>query len=123
MDASRRFSPRKSAWPVEIDVCFFEPWRNVSICSPAPVPGRTAMRPGFGLRLRIDIIVTLFPEPDSPTTPRVSPRPHRERDAVDGLDDPVVGLEVRPEVADVEQRLGAHTGLLHGALDGAVMPA
>jgi hypothetical protein len=31
------------------------------------------MRPGFGLRLRIDIIVTLFPEPDSPTTPRVSP--------------------------------------------------
>ena len=31
------------------------------------------MRPGFGFRLRIDIIVTLFPEPDSPTTPSVWP--------------------------------------------------
>ena len=72
-DASSRFSPRNSAWPVEIDVCFFDPWRNASICSPGVDPGWSARRPGLGLRSRIDIIVTLFPEPDSPTTPMVSP--------------------------------------------------
>ena len=44
--------------------------------------GPTVMRPGLGLRLRIDIIVTLFPDPDSPTTPTVrpgSPRTTRRR--------------------------------------------
>ncbi len=37
-DASRRFSPRNSACPVETDVCFFVPWRNASICSPGGEP-------------------------------------------------------------------------------------
>ncbi len=72
-DASSRFSPRKRAWPVETEVCFFVPRRNASICSPGGEPGSTARRPGLGLRSRIDIIVTLFPEPDSPTTPSVWP--------------------------------------------------
>ena len=54
-------------------MCFFEARRNASICEPGDVPGATATLPGFGLSPRIDIIVTLFPEPDSPTTPSVSP--------------------------------------------------
>ena len=36
--------------------------------------------------------------------------PNRERDAVDGLHDPVVGLEVRPQVAHVEERRLVHVG-------------
>ena len=34
----------------------------------------------------IDIPVIDFPQPDSPTSPTVSPGPIVERDAVDGLD-------------------------------------
>ena len=54
-------------------MCFFDPRRNASICGPGGASGSSDTRPGFGLRLRIDIIVTLFPEPDSPTTPSVCP--------------------------------------------------
>jgi hypothetical protein len=36
--------------------------------------------------------------------------PDRERDAVDRLHDPVVGLEVRPQVAHVEERGLVHDG-------------
>ena len=46
--------------------------------------------------------VTLLPQPDSPTIPTVCPALDPEVDAVDGLDDAVVGAEVGAEVADVE---------------------
>ncbi len=46
---------------------------------------------------------TLFPEPDSPTTPSVSPRRERERDVGDRLDDAVRRREADGEPADVEQ--------------------
>ena len=46
---------------------------------------------------------TLLPEPDSPTIPSALPRSTRVGDAVDGLDDAVVGLEMHREVADIEQ--------------------
>ena len=72
-DARRRFSPRNRASPVETEMCFFVSWRNASICAPAGASASSEMRPGFGLRSRIDIIVTLLPEPDSPTTPSVCP--------------------------------------------------
>ena len=49
--------------------------------------------------------LTLLPDPDSPTTPSVSPG-WTERDAVDGLDHAVVGREVDLQVLDLEQRLG-----------------
>ena len=52
--------------------------------------------------------VTLFPQPDSPTIPSVLPVLDRERHTVDRADDPVVGMEVRTQIADVEQRLAAY---------------
>ena len=47
--------------------------------------------------------VTLLPQPDSPTTPSVSPRAKREGDAVHGLDGAVHDVEVGAQVAHVEQ--------------------
>ena len=47
---------------------------------------------------------TVLPEPDSPTTPSVLPRSSAERDAVDRVDGPAVGLEVGVEVLDLEER-------------------
>ena len=46
--------------------------------------------------------VTLFPEPDSPTMPSVSPFSTREADPRDGLHDAVVRPEPRVEVLDFE---------------------
>ena len=46
--------------------------------------------------------VTLFPEPDSPTMPSVSPFSTEKLTPVDGLDDPVVRPEPRVEVLDFE---------------------
>ena len=48
--------------------------------------------------------VTLLPQPDSPTMPERLALLDGEADAVDGLDDAVVGAEVRLEVVDLEQR-------------------
>ena len=56
---------------MEIDTYFFESPRKPTICSDALEPSLTASRPALGLSPRIDIIVTLLPEPDSPTTPSV----------------------------------------------------
>jgi hypothetical protein len=72
-DACRRSSPRNRAWPVETEANFFDSRRNDCICASGVERSSSLSRPGFGLRLRIDIIVTLLPQPDSPTTPRVSP--------------------------------------------------
>ena len=65
------------------------------------------MRPGgIGMSLMTDSAVTVLPQPDSPTTPSVSPRVDREVDAVDRAHHAVVGREMRLEPADLEQRLG-----------------
>ena len=48
--------------------------------------------------------VTLLPQPDSPTMPSVLPFSTEKLDAVDRLDDPVVGPEVRLQIVDVEKR-------------------
>ena len=50
-------------------------------------------------------LVTLLPEPDSPTTPSVSPRRSVNERFGDRLHDPVAGPEADGEVADVEQRV------------------
>ena len=64
------------------------------------------MRPGgCGIRPRIDIVLTLLPEPDSPTIPSVSPGIDVVRDAVDGVDDAVVGLELDDEIPDRQDGL------------------
>ena len=59
--------------------------------------------------------LTLLPEPDSPTIPRVSPGCDRVRDTVDGLHDAVVGVEVHLEVFDLQQRLGHYVYLTLGS--------
>ncbi len=48
--------------------------------------------------------VTLFPEPDSPTTPRVSPSSSVNVTPFDGLHEAVVGGEVHAQVAHLQQR-------------------
>ena len=57
----------------------------------------------------IDIAVTLLPEPDSPTMPSTSPGRERERDAVDGAHEAVLGAERDVQVAHLEQRLAQAT--------------
>ena len=49
--------------------------------------------------------VTLLPQPDSPTTPSVCPRLSENDDAVHGLDQAVHDVEVRAQVAHVEQHV------------------
>jgi hypothetical protein len=48
--------------------------------------------------------VTLLPQPDSPTSPRVRPALQRQVDAVDGLDRAVVGGEGNGKAAQFQQR-------------------
>ena len=55
---------------------------------------------------RIASDVTDLPEPDSPTIPRVSARVKVEADVVDGVHDPVVGLELDRQVADRQHGFG-----------------
>ena len=47
--------------------------------------------------------VTLLPEPDSPTTPSVSPRESVNEQVGDGLDDAVARREANGQVAHVEE--------------------
>ncbi len=75
-----------------------------------PFEERSPPRPGAILRLtspRMARFVTLFPEPDSPTMPKVSPRLDREREPVDGVNDAVRRRELDRQVLDLEQRLAA----------------
>ncbi len=51
--------------------------------------------------------VTDLPEPDSPTIASTSPRCDRERDAVDGAHEAVLGRERDAQVLDLEQRARA----------------
>ncbi len=52
-------------------------------------------------------LVTDLPEPDSPTTAKVSPRPIVEAYAIDGSDLGVLAVEMGPEIIDLEQRPGS----------------
>ena len=45
----------------------------------------TTMRPSERMSRRMASPSVVLPEPDSPTTPTVSPRAQLDRDAVDGL--------------------------------------
>ena len=47
---------------------------------------------------------TVLPEPDSPTMPRVLPRSRLKVTPSTALTMPAVGVEVRPEVVDDEER-------------------
>ena len=51
----------------------------------------------------IERLRTVLPEPDSPTMPSDLPL-ERERDAVDRADEAAFGLEVGPQIVDLEQR-------------------
>ena len=64
------------------------------------------MRPG-GIAISFSTVsaVTLLPQPDSPTTPSVSPRVDRKIDAVDRVHHAVVGGEMGLQAADLEQAL------------------
>ena len=64
------------------------------------------MRPGgIAISFSTVIAVTVLPQPDSPTTPSVSPRVDGEVDAVDGVQPAVVGGEVGLQAVDLEQRM------------------
>ena len=52
--------------------------------------------------------VTLFPQPDSPTSPSVSPGADVERDAVHRVDEAAARPEADAQVVDREQRRLAH---------------
>ena len=91
-------------------------------------PSKTTRPPvGSSRRITQRAIVDL-PQPDSPTTPRVSPSRTVKRDAVDGLDrtdllledDPARDREVLLQVLDDEELgaarargVGRHLGLRH----------
>ena len=48
-------------------------------------------------------LVTLFPEPDSPTMPSVRPRSRLNENPVHRLDQAVLGTEVDPQVLHLEE--------------------
>ena len=68
------------------------------------------MRPGGSSRPITAAPVSDLPAPDSPTTPRISPAPIVERDAVDRLEPAVARVERDFEVAHLE-----HGGVGHDA--------
>ena len=51
------------------------------------------------------MLATLLPQPDSPTIPSVSPGSTANETPSTALTTPVVGVEVDPQVVDLEQRL------------------
>ena len=59
--------------------------------------------PGQAIRPITAIMVTLLPEPDSPTTPSTSPASQGHVEAVDRAERAAMGLEFDREVADFEQ--------------------
>ena len=69
---------------------------------------RRCGRAASAISFRTESAVTVLPQPDSPTTPTVSPRCDGEVDAVDRVHHAVVGREMGLEPADLEQRLGHH---------------
>ena len=83
------------------------PSRKISPLRVLPCPA-WALRVCFAVGRRCRPItarlVTLLPDPDSPTMPSVRPAFDPEAQAVDGLDQTVVGAEVHPQVTDVQER-------------------
>ena len=75
----------------------------------------TILPGGIAISFSTDIAVTVLPQPDSPTTPSVSPRLDRQIDAVDRAHHAVIGREMRLEPADFEQRSLAATASEHPA--------
>ncbi len=60
------------------------------------------MRPGSSIIPSSAWAVTLLPEPDSPTSPSVSPLPIVKLTSADGVDGAAAGEEVDLEVVDLE---------------------
>ena len=85
------------------------PPSRVSLSSSRLVPSKRIAPPtirpgGSATRRRMDSAVTLLPQPDSPTTPSVSPAAHAVGDAVDRPHDAGGGEEMRLQIVDLEQR-------------------
>ena len=66
--------------------------------------------------------MTLFPEPDSPTIPKVSSRCSENDDAVDRFNDTVRRGETDLEVADLEEGLSIHALGKHKPEQGRKRP-
>ena len=108
---STGFSDAIGSWKI---IAISAPRTRCSCASEAPsssVPLYVAVPPkrAFGERVSPSsvIAVTDLPQPDSPTTARISPGAQVERDAVDGLHDALVGRERHREVAHAEDGLRA----------------
>ena len=56
-------------------------------------------------------MVTVFPDPDSPTIASVSPRSHAEGDAVQDGAEPAVNRKAQREVADGQDLVRRHRGM------------
>ena len=67
---------------------------------PASLIEPPAMRPPLGSRCMIDSAVIVLPQPDSPTTPSVSPSATCKRHAVNGVHDAVPQLDLSAQVGD-----------------------
>ena len=63
----------------------------------------SSIRPGGGTRRSRARLVRLLPQPDSPTSARVSPRAMREADAVDGVHRAAAQGEGQAEILDLEE--------------------
>ena len=97
-------------------------WSLVSLSRSMPsnrISPPTISPGGLSMSRMIERAVTLLPDPDSPTIARRAAAAHREADAVDRLDGAVHDLEVRPQVADVEEDV-ADAGA-PGPLDGSLV--
>ena len=80
------------------------PERHEVAALPQQLP--STMRPGgIWISFSTVIAVTVLPQPDSPTTPSVSPAVDDEVHAVDRANHAVVGPEVGLQSADLEQPL------------------
>ena len=98
------WSPRRS----RISASFL-----VSRSSPLSTIWPATMRPGRSISRITDRLVTLFPQPDSPTTPSGLAVADLERDVVDGLDGAVLREEVGLEALDLEERPDVPLGDCH----------
>ena len=89
------WSPRMSRMSASRLASRFSPLSRIS---PA------TMRPGRSMRRITDRLVTLFPQPDSPTTPTVWPWPISNVTSSTALTIAVLGEEVGLEALDLEKR-------------------
>ena len=106
-DAVHRVQRRHRVLEDHRDLLAADPRSSSSLAVISSCPRRWAvpLKRAFGERVRpmSVIAVTDLPEPDSPTTASTSPGLQRERHAVDGVHDAVLGAELDLEVVDLEQ--------------------